>query len=86
MWATVVPDENGCMIFTGATAGAGYGVVGKGPAGAGYYYVHRVSYEHHKGPIPEGLTIDHLCRVKLCVNPDHLEAVTQAENNRRIPR
>jgi hypothetical protein len=41
---------------------------------------HRVSYELHKGPIPEGLVIDHLCRVRHCVNPDHLRAVTHAVN------
>lgn len=42
--------------------------------------VHRVSYELAYGPIPAGLVIDHLCRVKNCVRPDHLEAVTQQEN------
>lgn len=44
---------------------------------------HRRSYETFKGPIPEGLTIDHLCRETLCINPDHLEAVTRQENSRR---
>jgi hypothetical protein len=41
---------------------------------------HRVSYELVKGPIPEGLHLDHLCRTPLCVNPDHLEPVTHREN------
>lgn len=43
-------------------------------------YAHRLSYELHKGEIPEGLEIDHLCRNRWCVNPDHLEAVTRREN------
>jgi uncharacterized UBP type Zn finger protein len=45
-----------------------------------WVYAHRVSYEAANGPIPEGLVIDHLCRVAACINPDHLEAVTQREN------
>lgn len=47
---------------------------------------HRVTYEYHRGLIPDGMVIDHLCRVKACVNPDHLEAVSQSENCRRIDR
>lgn len=43
-------------------------------------YAHRVAYERWKGPIQDGLQIDHLCRVPCCVNPAHLEAVTQREN------
>lgn len=45
---------------------------------------HRVAYEIVKGPIPDGMVIDHLCMIKNCVNPDHLEAVTQSENMRRF--
>lgn len=44
---------------------------------------HRLSYEAFREPIPPGLTIDHLCRVRDCVNPVHLEPVTFAENTRR---
>lgn len=44
---------------------------------------HRVSYEHFVGPLTPGLTLDHLCRNRRCVNPTHLEEVTLLENNRR---
>lgn len=75
--AKVIPvPESGCWIWEGSLC-RGYGSVcidGKA------YRAHRVSYQMHKGEIPEGLTIDHLCRVRCCVNPDHLEAVTNKEN------
>jgi hypothetical protein len=58
----------------------GYGTLGiKGK----HYLAHRVYYEQARGPIPEGMQLDHLCRVRECVNPDHLEPVTPQENTRR---
>lgn len=72
-------DANGCWIWKGWKAN-GYGQV-KHESRA--HKAHRVVYETLVGPIPEGLHIDHLCRVTLCVNPAHLEPVTTAENVRR---
>jgi len=46
-------------------------------------YAHRVVWRRVYGPIPAGLTVDHVCRVTLCQRPDHLELVTKAENTRR---
>lgn len=54
----------------------GYGI-------ANHTYAHRVAYELIVGPIPNDLTIDHLCRNRICVNPLHMEVVTRAENARR---
>jgi len=45
-----------------------------------HFYAHRLAYERARGPIPDGLVIDHLCRNRWCCNPDHLEAVTNEEN------
>lgn len=75
-WSRVRVDANGCWMWTASCYPSGYGSSGTG-------YAHRVAYEYVKGPIPHGLQIDHLCRVKACVNPDHLEAVTVKENVRR---
>jgi hypothetical protein len=78
LWSKVVITP-GCWLFTGAKV-TGYGVLSRGPAGAGRIQAHRAAWELLVGPIPEGLQIDHLCRVRNCVNPDHLEPVTPREN------
>lgn len=78
-WAKVAKQLDGCWLWKGATNGDGrYGMVGG--RGKGLEQAHRVAYEMAHGAIPDGLVIDHLCRTTLCVNPDHLEPVTQAEN------
>ena len=77
---TVEPD--GCWLWTKCCDRKGYGRV---QLGGLLLYAHRLSYEVFEGPIPEGLHLDHLCRVRHCVNPDHLEPVTCAENIRRSP-
>lgn len=75
-WAKVIKGEDGCWLWTGAVS-HGYGVFGVGDRTV---RVHRASYEAAFGAIPAGLTIDHLCRRRLCVRPAHLEAVTRGEN------
>ena len=71
-----------CWLWTGTTDADGYGRLGGHMAKD--RMVHRVLYEALEGPIPAGLTIDHLCFVTTCVNPDHLEPVSRAENARRM--
>jgi hypothetical protein len=82
----VVVEERGhtspCWIWTGPVTHQGYGrtsVPGVGPR----VRFHRASYEAHRGAIPDGLCLDHLCSVRACCNPDHLEPVTPMENTRR---
>lgn len=72
----------GCWIWKASLSRDGYGYIG---FGGRVQKAHRVVYEFYKGEIPEGLEIDHLCRVRCCVNPDHLEPVTHRENMRRSP-
>lgn len=78
-----VPEPNtGCWLWMGAVGHKGYGSIWDGSKGR-FVRAHRVSYELHVGPIPEGLQIDHLCRVRCCINPNHLEPVTQSVNQIR---
>lgn len=73
-------DEGGCWLWLGATTVGGY---------PSFYYEgrlqlgHRVAYRMFVGVIPDGLHLDHLCSVRRCVNPSHLEPVTCLENVRR---
>lgn len=80
-WARVNKTD-ACWLWTGKCSGsnANYGSF---KVGGKSTYVHRYAYEIMVGPIPAGLTIDHLCRVTKCVNPSHLEPVTIQENLRR---
>lgn len=74
-------SSNGCLLFTGHLTPTGYGVfkIGRKSHGA-----HRVAYREFVGPIPSGWEIDHLCSVRNCVEPTHLEVVTRSENLRRM--
>lgn len=78
-WAKV--DTSGdCWIWTGARLKDEYGDYGNAWWNGRAQPAHRVSYQLERGPIPVGLQIDHLCRTRLCVRPDHLEPVTCREN------
>lgn len=70
-----------CVEWTGAISTGGYGRIGIDGRRTGQ--AHRVAYELVVGPIPDGLQLDHLCRNRRCVLPQHLEPVAQAENIRR---
>lgn len=71
-------DDDGCWVWTGSTINSGYGQLRHRQVGSSL--VHRIAYENLVGPVGPGLVLDHLCRVRRCCNPDHLEPVTQQQN------
>lgn len=73
-------DGNGCWLWQRQMHGAGYGHTQRGGRSQ---TAHRWYYERFVGPVPEGHHVDHLCGVRRCVNPAHLEAVSPTENVRR---
>lgn len=68
--------NSGCWLWLAAVNAKGYGILGNGLA-------HAALFKLHRGPIPDGLQLDHKCRMKCCVNPWHLEPVTGIENVKR---
>ena len=76
--SNVLPEPNsGCWLWAGFCNPGGYGKFTAGPKNE---YAHRLSYRLFVGEIPQGLELDHLCRVRCCVNPSHLEPVTKSVN------
>ena len=81
MFARTSPEPNsGCWLWTGGMNQIGYGRV---HVNGGRKTAHRVAYELVCGKVPDGLDLDHLCRVRCCINPDHLEPVTRQVNAAR---
>jgi len=82
-WSKVIQGPNGCWLWIGSTRKNGYGSLTRKKGTGVTSTVHRFSYTELVGPIPEGHEVDHLCGVRNCVRPEHLEAVTIQENRRR---
>lgn len=77
MFWSRVDKTDGCWLWNGTVRGDGYGIFCRDRKAI---LVHRHAYELVQGPIPEGLTLDHLCRVRNCVNPDHLDPCPAGTN------
>lgn len=82
-WDKVMPEPNsGCWLWTACVNSDGYGCFRINDK---LVLAHRLSYQAHKESIPDGLQIDHICRVRSCVNPFHLNVVTNKQNHYRSP-
>lgn len=71
------PDEHGCILWIGSKKPSGYGQI---HTADGLLYAHHVAWRFANGPIPQGMVIRHKCDVRDCINPDHLEIGTHADN------
>lgn len=80
IWRNITVDESGCWVWEAHLQSAGYAQV---MIDGQRFLLHRLTYTMFVGPIPDGLQIDHLCRVRRCVNPEHLDPVTPTENTMR---
>ena len=82
-----VVDPSGCWISTYAIGSHGYAQVGWWADGKSHMITHhRAAWTAVHGPVPEGMTIDHICQIRRCVNPDHLRLLTPEVNGRRAGR
>jgi hypothetical protein len=82
-------DTSGCWLWVGHLESDGYGVFVRGTTYLGTRrqgFAHRLAYETFIGPIPKRREVDHICRVRRCVNPEHLQVVTHRANMEAIPR
>lgn len=75
-----VEFTDSCWLWRGSTTKKGYGQISGEPHTQKRFMAYRWLYEFVVGPIPDGLTLDHLCRNRGCVRPDHMEAVTNRVN------
>jgi hypothetical protein len=75
-----VDQTDSCWLYLGKPKKDGYVIVNWNGS---QRLLHRIFYEHYRGPIPEELVCDHLCRVRSCCNPDHIELVTSQQNTLR---
>lgn len=82
--ATKWEQSGDCWMSTYSCGRHGYAQIGWKADGSNHTVLaHRASWEHHMGPVPAGYTLDHLCKVKRCVNPAHLRILPNYENARR---
>ena len=77
-WSRIERHASGCWLWTGHSNTKGYGATTREDGSR--VYAHRLSFELHHGAVPSGMQVDHVCHVRLCVNPDHLRVVSPAEN------